>query len=108
MEVAIKIIRKTRIQPLSNQKQGAKPKEEWLEILGAGMIHPEVLKNMNVNPLKYQGFAFGLGVDRLAMILAQYFDIRLNYQGDLRFLKQFASQRHFNNSSISKKNPSNY
>ncbi|MCD6195146.1 phenylalanine--tRNA ligase subunit alpha [bacterium] len=63
--------------------------KKWLEVLGAGMIHPEVLKNMGVDPNKFQGFAFGMGVDRLAMILAGFNDVRLSYQGDLRFLKQF-------------------
>ncbi|MCD6422432.1 phenylalanine--tRNA ligase subunit alpha [bacterium] len=66
-----------------------KVKGKWMEVLGSGMIHPEVLKNMGVNPEKFQGFAFGMGVDRLAMILAGFSDVRLSYRGDLRFLKQF-------------------
>jgi len=62
---------------------------EWEEVLGAGMIHPEVLKNMKINPDKWQGFAFGLGIDRLMMLYYGIKDIRLSYLGDLRFLKQF-------------------
>ncbi len=62
---------------------------KWLEVLGAGMIHPEVLKNMGVDPGRFQGFAFGMGVDRLAMLKSGFTDVRLSYRGDLRFLKQF-------------------
>lgn len=62
---------------------------KWLEMLGAGMIHPEVLKNMGVDPNIYSGFAFGMGMDRFTMLAGKFNDIRLSYQGDLRFLKQF-------------------
>jgi phenylalanyl-tRNA synthetase alpha chain len=61
----------------------------WLEMLGSGMVHPRVLKNMKIDPKEYTGFAFGLGIDRIAMLYYQIDDIRLFYQGDLRFLKQF-------------------
>lgn len=61
----------------------------WIEMLGAGMIHPEVLENMGVNPNKYQGFAFGMGVDRLVMLAHGIDDIRHLYGGSLRFLHQF-------------------
>jgi len=61
----------------------------WLEIMGAGMVHPEVLKRAGLNPAHWQGFAFGMGVDRIAMIKYGISDIRLFYQNDLRFLKQF-------------------
>jgi len=61
----------------------------FLEILGCGMVHPQVLKNVNINPEIYSGFAFGLGVERLAMIKFQIDDIRLFYQNDIRFLSQF-------------------
>ncbi len=64
-------------------------KTGWIEIMGAGMIHPNVLKSANVDPEKFSGFAFGLGVDRVAMIRHKIDDIRLFYSGDLRFLKQF-------------------
>jgi len=67
--------------------------KKWLEILGAGMIHPEVLKNMKVDPENYSGFAFGMGLDRLAKLIFKLDDIRLNFRGDLRFLKQFSGQK---------------
>ncbi len=61
----------------------------WLEILGAGMIHPEVLKKGNINPEKYSGFAWGMGVERQAMLKHGIKDIRQFYENDLRFLQQF-------------------
>jgi len=61
----------------------------WLEIMGAGMVHPNVLKNSGVDPKKWQGFAFGLGWDRIVMMKHKIDDVRLFYNGDLRFLKQF-------------------
>ncbi|MFC1687998.1 phenylalanine--tRNA ligase subunit alpha [Patescibacteria group bacterium] len=61
----------------------------WMEMLGSGMVHPTVLKNMRVDPEKYSGFAFGLGIDRLMMLYYGIDDIRLSYTGDLRFLEQF-------------------
>ncbi|NQU84039.1 MAG: phenylalanine--tRNA ligase subunit alpha [Parcubacteria group bacterium] len=61
----------------------------WLEMLGAGMVHPTVLKNMNIDPEKYSGFAFGLGIDRFMMLYYGINDVRLSYNGDLRFIKQF-------------------
>lgn len=61
----------------------------WVEILGAGMVHPNIIKNSGLNPKKWQGFAFGIGIDRLAMIKYRIDDVRLFYSGDLRFLKQF-------------------
>jgi len=61
----------------------------WLEMAGAGMVHPRVLKNVNLNPDEWQGFAFGVGIDRVAMIKYKIDDIRLFYGSDLRFLNQF-------------------
>ncbi len=61
----------------------------WLEILGAGMIDPEVFKSVGYDPEKYTGYAFGLGVDRIAMLRYRIDDIRLFYENDLRFLRQF-------------------
>lgn len=61
----------------------------WLEILGCGMIHPKVLKACGIDSKKYRGFAFGMGVDRIAMLKYGIDDIRLFYENDERFLKQF-------------------
>jgi len=61
----------------------------WLEIGGAGMVHPNVLRNVDIEPEKHQGFAFGLGVDRLTMLRYGVNDLRLFFENDLRFLKQF-------------------
>jgi len=61
----------------------------WMEILGAGMVHPDVFKAVGYNPKNWQGFAFGVGLDRIAMMKYKIDDIRLLYSGDLRFLKQF-------------------
>ena len=63
--------------------------KKWIETLGAGMVHPNVFKVVGLNPKMWQGFAFGLGIDRLAMMKYRINDIRLFYSGDLRFLKQF-------------------
>ena len=64
--------------------------EGWLEIGGCGMVHPNVLKHGNVDPERYQGFAFGMGIDRLAMLRYGVDDLRLFFQNDVRFLTQFA------------------
>lgn len=61
----------------------------WLEMMGSGMVHPKVLANMGVDPQKFTGFAFGMGIDRFMMLYYGIDDIRLSYQNDLRFLKQF-------------------
>ena len=61
----------------------------WLEIGGCGMVHPNVLRNVNIDSEKYQGFAFGLGPDRLTMLRYGVNDLRLFYENDLRFLRQF-------------------
>ncbi|RPG58079.1 MAG: phenylalanine--tRNA ligase subunit alpha [Flavobacteriales bacterium TMED191] len=63
----------------------------WLEIMGCGMIDPNVLENVNINPKIYSGFAFGLGIERIAMLLYQIDDLRLFFDNDIRFLKQFQS-----------------
>ena len=74
-----------------SQKSRAKVQkiEEWIEIAGAGMIHPKVLENAKINPREWQGFAFGMGIDRLTMLKYKIDDIRLFYSGDLRFISQF-------------------
>jgi phenylalanyl-tRNA synthetase alpha chain len=63
----------------------------WLEIMGCGMVDPNVLKNANIDPEKYSGFAFGMGIERIAMLLYQIPDIRMFYENDMNFLKQFKS-----------------
>jgi len=63
--------------------------EGWVEILGAGMVHPKVLKNCGIDPEVYSGFAFGLGVERTAMGRFNIDDLRLLYENDIRFLNQF-------------------
>jgi len=62
---------------------------QWLEIVGCGMVHPNVLRNVGIAPKKWQGFAFGFGVERMLMIRHQIPDLRAFFQGDLRFLGQF-------------------
>ena len=62
----------------------------WLEVLGCGMVHPNVLKNCGIDPERYTGFAFGLGVERFAMLRYGVNDLRSFFDNDLRFLKQFA------------------
>lgn len=63
--------------------------EGWIEILGCGMVHPQVLKNCGIDPEEYSGFAFGFGLDRMVMQKYGIDDIRLLYESDMRFLKQF-------------------
>ena len=65
-------------------------KVKWLEIGGAGVVHPQVLRNGGIDPEKYSGFAFGMGLDRLAMLKYGVNDLRLFFENDLRFLRQFA------------------
>lgn len=61
----------------------------WIEIAGAGMVHPKVFESVKINPQKWQGFAFGIGLDRLVMMKYGIEDVRVLYSGDIRFLKQF-------------------
>lgn len=62
---------------------------KWIEVMGAGMIHPNVLRNCGIDPLVYSGFAFGIGIDRLGVMRHGIEDIRDYYTGDLRFVTQF-------------------
>ena len=62
----------------------------WLEVLGCGMVHPNVLKNVDLDPEQFQGFAFGMGADRLAMLRYGIDDLRMMFENDVRFLEQFA------------------
>ncbi|AZQ43237.1 phenylalanine--tRNA ligase subunit alpha [Nonlabens ponticola] len=63
----------------------------WLEIMGCGMVDPAVLTNCGIDPEEYSGFAFGMGIERIAMLLYQIGDIRMFFENDVRFLKQFSS-----------------
>ena len=62
---------------------------QWLEILGCGMVHPNVLKNVKVDPIKFQGYAFGIGIDRLAMLKYGIYDLRAFFDCDFRWLNHF-------------------
>ena len=62
---------------------------KWLEVLGCGMVHPNVLKNVNINPKKFSGFAFGLGIERFAMLSYKIKDLRFFFENDMNFLEQF-------------------
>ncbi len=62
---------------------------KWLEILGCGMVDPNVLENLNIDSEKYIGYAFGMGIERMAMLKYGIDDIRLFYDNDNRFLNQF-------------------
>tara|TARA_Y100000768_G_scaffold380987_1_gene358956 strand:+ start:1135 stop:2118 length:984 start_codon:yes stop_codon:yes gene_type:complete len=62
---------------------------KWLEVLGCGMVHPNVLKNVNINPKNYSGFAFGLGIERFAMLSYKINDLRYFFENDINFLEQF-------------------
>ena len=66
-----------------------KLKDKWIEMMGAGMIHPTVLENAGIDSKKYRGFAFGMGLDRLAMLRWGIDDVRLMHSADLRFVNQF-------------------
>lgn len=62
---------------------------KWLEVLGCGMVHPNVLRNVGIDPEEYSGFAVGMGVERLTMLRYNVTDLRSFFENDLRFLKQF-------------------
>jgi phenylalanyl-tRNA synthetase alpha chain len=69
-----------------------KEEETWIEVLGCGMVDPAVLENCGIDSEKYRGFAFGIGIERMAMVKYNIQDIRLFYENDLRFLAQFKSE----------------
>ena len=70
--------------------QQADGSQRWLEVLGCGMVHPNVLRNVGIDPERYTGFAFGLGVERFAMLRYGVDDLRAFFENDVRFLQQFA------------------
>ena len=63
----------------------------WLEIMGCGMVDPNVLTNCKIDPAIYSGYAFGMGLERMAMLLYGIEDIRMFYENDIRFLQQFSA-----------------
>mgnify|MGYP003952446717 CR=1 FL=1 len=69
--------------------EDGRPMNDWLEVLGCGMVHPNVLRNVNIDPDQFTGFAFGVGLDRLAMLRYRIHDLRTMFENDLRFLQQF-------------------
>jgi phenylalanyl-tRNA synthetase alpha chain len=83
VEIDMKYVRKdTDVNVIGDE-------EKWIEILGAGMVHPKVLEAAGIDPQKYTGFAFGMGIDRIAMLKYKINDIRLLYNGDMRLVSQF-------------------
>jgi phenylalanyl-tRNA synthetase alpha chain len=75
--------------PPTSRRCGTCKETGWLEVLGAGMVHPRVLENGGIDPARYTGFAFGMGVERMAMLRYGIDDLRLYFENDLRFLSQF-------------------
>ena len=67
--------------------------EGWIEILGCGMVHPKVLRMSGIDPEEYSGFAFGVGLERIALLKYEIDDMRLLYENDIRFLKQFLDEK---------------
>ena len=63
---------------------------KWLEVMGCGMVHPNVFEKVGVDTTRYSGYAFGMGVERLAMLRYEVNDLRLFFENDMRFLEQFA------------------
>ena len=63
----------------------------WVEVLGCGMVDPNVLRNCNIDPEIYTGYAFGIGIERMTMVKYRINDLRLYFENDLRFLEQFES-----------------
>ena len=68
--------------------------DDWLEILGSGMVHPKVLANCGYDPEKVQGFAFGMGIERLAMLKYGIPDLRTFYETDLRWMRHYGFMSH--------------
>ena len=74
---------------LTGEHVPEKLKDKWIEIVGSGMVHPEVLRAVNIDPEAWQGYAFAIGIDRATMLKHEIDDVRLSYTGDLRFVNQF-------------------
>ena len=74
---------------LENNKIVVGKGDKWLEVLGCGMVHPNVLKNVKIDPKKFQGYVFGVGIDRLAMLKYGITDLRSFFEGDLRWSNHY-------------------
>ena len=74
---------------LENNKIVVGKGDNWLEVLGCGMVHPNVLRNVKIDPKKFQGYAFGVGIDRLAMLKYGITDLRSFFEGDLRWSNHY-------------------
>lgn len=72
--------------------EGSEAEAKWLEVLGCGMVHPDVLTNMGIDIEQYQGYAFGMGIERLAMLRYGVKDLRMFFENDVRFLRQFQNE----------------
>lgn len=72
--------------------EGGEANAKWLEVLGCGMVHPDVLSNMGIDIEQYQGYAFGMGIERLAMLRYGVKDLRMFFENDVRFLRQFQNE----------------
>jgi len=79
-------------EPSAEMDIRPKTSKKWMEILGCGMVDPNVLKNCKINPDEYTGYAFGIGIERMTMLKYGISDIRTLYENDLRFLKQFVAE----------------
>ena len=86
MEVDIGCSREGGELRIGNFGEGA---DNWLEIMGSGMVHPKVLANCGIDPDEYQGFAFGMGIERIAMLKYGFPDLRIFFESDLRWLKHY-------------------
>jgi phenylalanyl-tRNA synthetase alpha chain len=78
------------IMRIKTDPQTGKQEESWMEVLGCGMVDPAVLENCGIDSSRYSGFAFGIGIERMAMVKYKISDIRMFYENDIRFLSQFA------------------
>ena len=74
-------------------QEGNKLSGRWVEVMGAGMVHPNVLRASNIDPEKYQGFAFGMGIERMTMIKYGVQDLRSFFETDAKFLSSFSKWR---------------
>jgi phenylalanyl-tRNA synthetase alpha chain len=89
VEPAVEVDVKWRREGDAEKGQGLQKEPRWLEVLGAGLVHPNVFRAVGIDPTQWQGLAFAFGIDRIVMLKYGIGDIRLLYNGDLRFVNQF-------------------